>query len=157
MVGGAAAAGVVGASARAVAESRKAAEPSTFGAEAVPFYGTHQAGIATSPQSNANFVGLDLVPDGKREAREVLRAVLKLWTTDAARLTQGSAALADTEPELAMRPARLTVTVGFGPALFGKVGLGGLRPPLAQPLPAFSTVRRVALGCNGSDVADLCR
>ncbi|HPX38565.1 MAG TPA: Dyp-type peroxidase [Mycobacterium sp.] len=141
LVGGAAAAGVVGASAWAVAESRKAAEPSTFGAEAVPFYGTHQAGIATSPQSNATFVGLDLVPDGKREAREVLRAVLKLWTTDAARLTQGSAALADTEPELAMRPARLTVTVGFGPALFDKVGLGGLRPPSAQPLPAFSTDR----------------
>lgn len=81
LVGGAAAAGVVGASAWAVAESRKGPLNRPPSVQAVPFYGTHQAGIATSPQSNATPVGLDLVPDGKREAREVLRAVLKLWTT----------------------------------------------------------------------------
>ncbi|MGV0994068.1 MAG: Dyp-type peroxidase [Mycobacterium sp.] len=141
LVGGAAAVGVAGASAWAVAESRRADDQVTFGSETVPFYGPHQAGIATPPQSNATFIGLDLVPDGKREAREVLRAVLRLWTADAQRLTQGSAALADTEPELALRPARLTVTVGLGPTLFDRVGLGRLRPSSARPLPALPTDR----------------
>lgn len=139
LVGGAAAAGVAGVSAWAVTES--AVQPSNFGAETVPFFGAHQAGIATPPQSNATFVGLDLVPDGKRTAREVLRAVLRLWTADAQRLTQGSPALAETEPELALRPARLTVTVGFGPTLFDKAGFGRLRPASAQPLPALPTDR----------------
>lgn len=141
LVGGAAAMGVAGASAWAVAEARRSAQPVTFGAETVPFYGIHQAGIATPPQSNAIFVGLDLVPDTKRGAREVLRAVLKLWTADAQRLTQGSAALADTEPELALRPARLTVTVGFGLTLFGRTGFEGLRPPSARPIPALPADR----------------
>ncbi len=42
---------------------------------------------------------------------------MKLWTEDAARLTQGRPALADTEPELAAEPSRLTVTVGWGPGI----------------------------------------
>ena len=141
LVGGAAAAGAAGASAWALADARRPAQPPTFGAETVPFYGAHQAGIATAPQSNATFVGLDLVPDAKRASREVLQAVLKLWTADAQRLTQGSAALADTEPELALRPARLTVTVGFGPTLFDRIGLARLKPPSAHPIPAMPTDR----------------
>ena len=140
LMGGAAAVGVAGASAWAVAEARSAQQV-TFGAETVPFYGAHQAGIATPQQSNATFVGLDLVPDPKRAPREVLLAVLKLWTADAQRLTQGAAALADTEPELALRPARLTVTVGFGPTLFSRAGFERLKPPSAHPIPAMPTDR----------------
>ena len=41
-------------------------------------------------------------PQAGRSARDTLNAVLKLWTSDAARLTQGEPALADTEPELAL-------------------------------------------------------
>lgn len=141
LVGGAAAAGVAGASVWAATGSTRAAEPVTFGAETVPFYGNHQAGIATAPQSNAVFIGLDLIPDAKREARELLRAVLRLWTADAERLTRGTAALADTEPELALRPARLTVTVGFGPTLFDRTGLARLKPPSAHPIPPMPTDR----------------
>ncbi len=141
LLGGVAAVGVAGASAWAVTDSRGSAQPATFGAQTVPFFGAHQAGIATPVQSNATFVGLDLVPDAKREAREVLRAVLKLWTADAQRLTQGAAALADTEPELALRPARLTITVGFGPTLFDRIGFDQLKPPSAHPIPAMPTDR----------------
>ena len=141
LVGGAAAAGVAGASAWALADARRPPQPLTFGAETVPFYGAHQAGIETPPQSNAVFLGLDLVPDSRRAAREVLQAVLKLWTADAQRLTQGSAALADTEPDLALRPARLTVTVGLGPTLFERTGLARLKPPSAHPIPPMPTDR----------------
>ncbi len=141
LLGGAAAAGVAGASAWAISESRRSAEQVAFGAETVPFFGAHQAGVETPPQSNAVFVGLDLVSGGRRQAREILEAVLKLWTADAQRLTQGAAALADTEPELALRPARLTVTVGLGPTVFDRIGLSRLRPPSAHPLPDFPTDR----------------
>ena len=53
--------------------------------------------------------------------------MLRLLTDDARRLTQGRPALADTEPELADCPARLTVTFGFGPGLFAAAE-GGRRP-----------------------------
>lgn len=141
LAGGAAAAGLTGATAWAFTEAgRSDAEP-TFGAESVPFHGVHQAGIATSPQAHASYIGLNLRTDSGRVARDALQAILTLWTTDAERLTQGTPALADTEPHLALRPARLTVTVGFGPTLFDRTGLTALRPPSARPLPPFGIDR----------------
>lgn len=112
-----------------------------FGTAVEPFHGAHQAGITTVPQAHALFVALDLKPDPGRSPREALTAVLKLWSADAARLTQGRPALADTEPELALRPARLTVTVGLGPTLFDRIRLGHKRPPSAIDMPAFRTDR----------------
>lgn len=137
LAGGAAVAGIAGAGVWVAAERERPARNIAFGADTVPFFGVHQAGIETPPQAHASFVGLDLLPGPERDARDRLRAVLKLWTTDAQRLTQGTPALADTEPELALRPARLTVTVGLGPTVFDTVGLTRMRPPSARPLPAL--------------------
>jgi dye decolorizing peroxidase len=138
LLGGAAATGLTGAAAALGWAAAESGTPATdFGPEAVPFFGAHQAGIETPPQAHAVFVGLDLRNDSGRPPREALRAVLKLWTTDAARLTQGVPALADTEPELALRPARLTVTVGLGPGVFDRMRLDRFRPPSARPLPSF--------------------
>lgn len=127
-----------------------------FGTAAEPFYGRHQSGVATPPQAHALFVALDLKPQAGRSARETLTAVLKLWTSDAARLTQGEPALADTEPELALRPARLTVTVGLGPGVFDRVGLAALRPESVTDLPAFSTDRLEPSWCGGDLLVQLC-
>ena len=154
LAGGAAAAGLAGAaglSGWAAAGAQRPVGPNAFGAETVPFHGAHQAGIETAPQSNAVFVGLDLLAESRNDARDAVQSVLKLWTTDAERLTQGVPALADTEPELALRPARLTVTVGLGPAVFGKLGLNGLKPPSAQQLPAF-TIDRLEQRWGGTDL-----
>ncbi|MER5838026.1 Dyp-type peroxidase domain-containing protein, partial [Streptomyces sp. NPDC002130] len=82
-----------------------------------PFYGVHQAGIATTPQAHGTFIGFDLLPGTDRA---VVVGIMKMWSEDASRLTAGSPALADTERELAVDPARLTVTVGYGPGLFTK-------------------------------------
>ncbi|MGW0159313.1 Dyp-type peroxidase [Mycobacterium sp. NPDC003323] len=112
-----------------------------FGGAIEPFHGAHQGGIATPAQAHALFVALDLRPEPGRSPREALTALLKLWSADAARLTQGRPALADTEPELALRPARLTVGVGLGPAVFDRIGLGHKRPATAVELPAFRTDR----------------
>lgn len=103
-----------------------------------PFYGRHQAGVATAAQAHAQFIGLDLVEGADRV---VLAGILKVWTEDAARLTGGRGALADTEPELAEIPSRLTVTVGLGPGAFTAAGLESRRPAWLRPLPGFSIDR----------------
>lgn len=97
-----------------------------------PFYGPHQAGIATDAQAHATLLAFDL-----REAtdREALRRMMQLLTDDAARLTQGVPALADSEPELALHPARLTITFGFGPEFVARAG--GEVPEWLVPLPNF--------------------
>ncbi|MFC5275997.1 Dyp-type peroxidase [Brachybacterium sacelli] len=107
--------------------------PAPHGEETVPFHGEHQAGIETPAPVSATFLALDLHEDVDREG--VVR-MLRLLTDDAARLTQGQAALADTEPELAEKPASLTVTVGFGPGLMERAGRTA--PGWLTPLPAFS-------------------
>lgn len=127
-----------------------------FGGIAEPFHGTHQSGITTAPQAHALFVAVDLAPDGGRSARDTLAAVLKLWSADAARLTQGRPALADTEPELAGRPARLTVSVGLGPGLFDRIGLAHRRPPTAIEMPAFRTDRLDPAFCGGDVLLQIC-
>lgn len=131
MAAGAAGAAGIGWGAATLAHREHHSDPA---AEQVPFYGTHQAGIDTEPQDQVAFAGFDLVPGADRDD---IIGLLKIWTDDAARLTQGRPALADTEPELAARPARLTVTVGFGPEVFTRAGLEHERPRWCTPLPAF--------------------
>lgn len=106
------------------------------GAEVVPFHGIHQAGIDTDAQAHATFVALDLRGETDRDG---LRRLMGLLTDDAARLTQGAPALADSEPELATSPARLTVTFGFGREFVARAN--GPAPAWLQPLPAFSIDR----------------
>ncbi|WP_163275004.1 Dyp-type peroxidase [Cellulomonas iranensis] len=108
------------------------------GTETVDFYGQHQAGIATTPpQAYATLVALDLHAQTDRDG---LRRMMQLLTDDAARLTQGVAALADSEPELALVPSRLTVTFGFGPELVRRATTVGA-PSWLRPLPAFGIDR----------------
>lgn len=111
--------------------SAAAAEP-LHGGVIVPFHGEHQAGIETPAPGAATFVSLDLREEVDREG--VLR-LLRLLTDDAARLTRGEPALADTEPEMAAEPAALTITVGFGPGLMARAERPV--PEWLAPLPAF--------------------
>lgn len=156
LAGGAAAAGAAGAAWTAAAALHSGDGDGGFGRETVPFYGRHQAGIDTRPQAHGLFVALDLIPDSRRSADQILQAVLKLWTADAQRLTQGAPALADTEPELALRPARLTLTVGFGPTLFDRVGLGDRRPTSARELPVMAIDRLDPSWCGGDLLLQIC-
>ena len=133
-VGAAAAIGVDAALGR-TSPAADASAPSAplNGAEKVPFHGVHQAGIDTDAQAHATFVGLDLLDGVDRDA---LRRMMRILTDDARRLTQGVGALADSEPELAIDPARLTVTFGFGPGLVTRAG--GTAPSWLHPLPLFA-------------------
>lgn len=134
-VGAAAAIGVDYALNRQNAASPAPAEPMN-GEQVVPFFGVHQAGIDTAAQAHGTFLALDLHETTDREG---LTRLLRILTDDAARLTQGRAALADSEPELALSPARLTVTFGFGPGLVARAG--GQAPSWLAPLPAFGIDR----------------
>ena len=98
------------------------------------FYGAHQNGIELELQTFTNFVAFDLLDGVDRAA---MLHWMSLLTDDIARLTQGDAALADAQPQLALGPARLTATVGFGPALFKKLGLEHQMPDSFKNLPAF--------------------
>ncbi|GIH23953.1 peroxidase [Acrocarpospora phusangensis] len=153
--GAVAAAGAVAGTAMAMTrapETVPAASPAAvpvLGAAVEPFHGVRQAGIATPAQAHAVFAAFDLRAGADRDG---LARLMRLLTDDARRLTQGRAALADTEPELAALPARLTVTFGFGPGLFKAAGL----PAPVEPLPAFS-IDRLQERWNGGDLlAQIC-
>lgn len=112
----------------------------------VPFHGAHQAGIDTDAQAHGVFLALDLRPETDREA---LTRMMRILSDDAARMTQGLPALADSEPELAVAPARLTVTFGFGPELVRRAG--GAAPAWLAPLPAFG-IDRLESGYSDGDL-----
>ncbi|KZF00910.1 MAG: Dyp-type peroxidase [Rhodococcus sp. (in: high G+C Gram-positive bacteria)] len=145
LAGGVAALGAAGV---AYGYTRESGEP-VFGRESLSFFGVHQAGIATSPQAHGTFVALDL-RDGA--GRDQLISALKIWTTDAARLTQGLPALADTEPELAQEPSALTITVGLGPGAFSVAGI----PSPVEALPPFGIDRLETQWSDGDVLLQVC-
>ncbi|MEU8278656.1 Dyp-type peroxidase [Microbispora bryophytorum] len=121
------------------------------GGDAVePFHGAHQAGVATSPQTFAVFAGFGLRTGTGRVA---LARLMRLLTDDARRLTRGEPALADTDAELALLPARLTVTFGFGSGLFKAAGAGHLAP---QALPAFKVDALQSRWSGGDLLVQVC-
>lgn len=124
----------------------EAARESAVGDAVVPFHGRHQAGIATPPQAHALFIALDLRPEVDADG---VRRMLRVLSDDAARLTRGEPALADTEPELAIVPARLTATFGFGAGLVARTGRGAEAPTWLRPLPAFGIDRLRPEWCDG--------
>ncbi|KXT55623.1 peroxidase [Gordonia sp. QH-12] len=138
LAGGAGLAGIgIGAAAVGVGREFSSPDPAA-GSGLTPFYGTHQSGIVTPAQSHAQFVGLDLVDPTDVDT---FAGVLRLWTQDASRLTRAEPSLSDTEPELAVLPCNLTVTVGLGDRVFRAPALAPLRPSWLAPLPPFSIDR----------------
>ncbi|WP_326557862.1 Dyp-type peroxidase [Micromonospora sp. NBC_01796] len=124
-----------------------------IGTAVEPFHGARQAGIATDPQSHAAFVGLTLKPGTDRAA---LVRLMRLLSDDAARLTRGEPALGDTERELAVLPARLTITFGFGPGLYAAARLDDRRPPSVADLPPFPIDRLLPAWSGGDLLLQIC-
>lgn len=132
-------------------------------ADAVPFWGSRQAGVATPQQGSIYFAAFDLVAT----QRDDVIALLRAWTQAAARLTQGlpvadpttdpAAPPVDTGEASGLSPSRLTLTFGFGPSLFTKdgvdrFGLARHRPEALVDLPRFNGDQLVAARTGG----DLC-
>jgi deferrochelatase/peroxidase EfeB len=120
----------------------KAATTSHSDQSTVPFYGEHQAGIATPAQDRLAFGVLNLV-DGA--SRSDVADLLQQWSTAAVRMSQGqlvgdstllNAPPLDTGEALDSPPSNLTVTIGYGPSFFDKrLGLQAKKPVALQDLP----------------------
>lgn len=116
----------------------------------VPFYGSRQAGIATPAPEFLSFAAFDLTSD----VFDDVRTLLQEWTIAAASLTSGRhyrtggedpniAPPSDPGEAVGLGPSSLTITVGFGPSMFGidapdRFGFASHRPKALAPLPAFA-------------------
>ncbi|NHC44273.1 Dyp-type peroxidase [Motilibacter sp. K478] len=132
----------------AIGEPPAPADPAANGRRVVPFHGEHQAGVEMKPQAHQSLVSLTLDDDVDRDG---LQRLLRILTDDAHRATQGFSPLADSEPELAVVPAGLTVTFGFGPRLVERARPRGGAPAWLRPLPPFG-VDRLEERWNGGDL-----
>lgn len=104
-----------------------------FGEELLACHGAHQAGVVTPPTANIRYAAYQLRPEVDAAA---LQRMFRVLTGDIEGLTSGDSPLADPEPELAARPARLTVTLAVGPGLVDRVD-PAKRPSWLAALPEF--------------------
>lgn len=134
----------------------RATAPSALHKDTVAFRGQRQAGIVTEVQDRLHFVAFDVVTKDKTE----LAALLRRWTAAAERMTLGEEVTpngavglgdytppSDTGEALGLPPSNLTLTIGFGPGLFGPTpakpdrkdvfSLASRRPANLNDLPAF--------------------
>ncbi len=147
-VAGAVTAGAAGAWARGAVDDGDGPEAGG----ALPFFGAHQAGITTPAQDRLHFVAFDVTTDKRAELVDLLRE----WSRAAARMTAGRdagpvgavAGLPEAPPDdtgeaLGLPASGLTLTVGFGPALFrdasgkDRFGIADRKPAALADLPHF--------------------
>ncbi|MGH3867673.1 MAG: Dyp-type peroxidase [Pseudonocardiaceae bacterium] len=141
-----------------------------------PFWGAHQSGIVTDTQQHTVLAAFDLTGTNRAE----LVTLLKAWTSLAGTLAQGQApnipiyappaaanqnayadatnvsTTADSAEATGLGPARLTITIGFGPGLFSaggtdRYGLAAQRPAALVDLPRFPG-DELAAGDSGGDL-----
>lgn len=157
LLGGAGVGVVAAAGGVAVGRATAAEAPRS---DVVPFRGQRQAGIITAAQDRLHFASFDVITN----SRDNLISMLKQWTTAAERMTRGeqttpdgAVGLGDYKPPtdtgeaLGLSASNLTLTIGFGPGLFGpsagypdrpdRFGLAAHKPEALADLPAFSAER----------------
>jgi len=162
-IGGGALAAGAAFSPAALAASAVAAPHVAPASNCEPFWGTHQGGILTAQQKHTYFAAFDL----QAESRDDVIALLRSWTSAAARLTAGQCAddlgtdvtttPGDGGAALGLSPQRLTLTFGFGPGLFesngvDRYGLKARRPDALIDLPRFPTDQLID-GRTGGDLS----
>jgi len=138
---GAVAGGLTGYFTSSATESSGAGDTS-LGQQTIPFYGAHQAGIITPAQDRLAFGTMNVVSG---TSRADLRDLLRVWTGAAARMAAGqlvgeesdpSSPPVDTGEAVGSPVSRLTVTIGYGPALFDdRFGLAARKPAALTDLP----------------------
>lgn len=103
-------------------------------APAQPFDGARQAGVVSAPQQHLTLAAFDLHTPDRADVTRLLRD----WTALVVALCGGNGAVAhDTGERAGLDAGGLTITIGFGAALFDdRYGLADRLPPgLAAPLP----------------------
>jgi len=128
------------------------------GTQTIPFYGAHQAGIITPAQDRLAFGTMNVVPGASRAD---LRDLLRAWTGAAARMAAGqlvgeeseaNAPPVDTGEAVGSPVSRLTMTIGYGPALFDdRFGLAARKPAALADLPPLPN-ENLDPGYTGGDL-----
>lgn len=131
--------------------------------ETVPFYGVHQAGIATPMQNHLYFAALDVAADSRSELIDLFQD----WTKAAAFMAAGKPVgevsgndflpPKDTGEAEGLSASNLTITFGVGPTFFVKdgkdrFGLKHKQPRELKELPKFPLDALEEKWCGG----DLC-
>jgi dye decolorizing peroxidase len=126
-----------------------------LGADSVPFFGTHQAGIVQPMQARMYTAAFDLTAGTGRPG---LTSLMKRWSAAAAAMAEGRTppGAQDTDVALDAGPSSLTVTFGFGGSAFAKAGLGARLPEQLAPLPAFPSDALVPANSNGDLWVQVC-
>jgi deferrochelatase/peroxidase EfeB len=124
------------------ATAARAADPPAL-AQAVPFDGAHQAGILTRAGGEATVFALDAIAPDRAGLIQGLQAL----SSRARELSAGTRIPVQDPDEppadsgtlgTEIAPDALTVTIGFGAALFdGRYGPAGVKPAGLKPMPAF--------------------
>jgi len=137
---------------------------------AYPFFGAHQAGVATPLQGHLHLAAFDLT---ERTTRADLEGLLRDWSVAAASMTQGlpillpeapdddAAPRDDTGEALGLPASGLTVTIGLGSSLFerdgvDRFGIAAQRPAELQPLPSFAGDALSAASSGGDLGVQVC-
>jgi deferrochelatase/peroxidase EfeB len=139
--------------------SSKASSVAGDSGQAVAFYGSHQAGIATPAQDRLAFAAFDVTSSSATD----LQVLLGTWAAAAAQMTKGLPVGAvenspdsppiDTGEAVGLTAANLTVTVGFGPSLFDeRFGLANKRPAALAPLPTLPGDGSLQAARSGGDL-----
>jgi deferrochelatase/peroxidase EfeB len=160
LLGGVAGLGILGAGAGLTSCAANATDTAE---QVVPFYGSRQAGITTDVQDRLAFAAFDVTAT----RREDLVDMLKTWTAAAEAMSRGvmvpgdshadGVPPADTGETVGLLPARLTVTIGFGPTLFdGRFGLAPRRPTAFAALPALPGETLDPARCGGDIAVQAC-
>jgi deferrochelatase/peroxidase EfeB len=112
--------------------------------KSIPFYGRHQAGIATPPQTAAAFLSFDVTAGNRRELTDLFRTL----TERAAFLTEGGTPAPPRPGEppehrhllgATVLPDDLTVTVALGASLFDdRYGLAPRKPAQLKTMRPFA-------------------
>ncbi len=151
----------------AAASVARPAEAHDVAQGVVPFYGPHQAGIATPMQSSLYFGSFDLATDSRQD----VIIMLQNWTVAAARMSAGLAAVPgeqdDDRPPLdsgeavGLNPSNLTITFGFGPDMFSfagkdRYGIAAKRPAALVDLPGFNGDQLVEGQTGGAICVQAC-
>ncbi len=140
---GAAAAGAAG-GVLAMRERPRSARTRRPAPARVPFFGSHQAGIATPAQDRLAFAAFDLTTTSRADLQDLLRE----WSLAAHAMCAGSAVPgrstdpaappADTGEAHGLPAAQLTITAGLGPSVFDhRFGLSARRPAALADIPAL--------------------
>ncbi|WP_430159059.1 iron uptake transporter deferrochelatase/peroxidase subunit [Paenibacillus algorifonticola] len=131
--------------------------------DVLPFYGAHQAGIATPSQDFILFAAFDLTAASIDEVRTLFQA----WTAASAAMTQGTMIgtdnnnlnlpPSDTGEAAGLSPSKTTITFGVGPSFFdGRFGLSGKKPSSLEELPAFGGDELQPEWCGGDIGVQVC-